>query len=159
MISVVSTALGLVHSESWRPPHRTYRPEWTFELGGALAVKNMGLGLMKTPEGCFFTAGLWDADGSWTRPDESHPMGQAKFFGGWHVVYWVKRNMRRLWAIGTGKMFVATRGGHTSKIGSHTIVTRNDVYGINVRAVSLQGWIDRVGKFMILKSRLPFLPN
>lgn len=116
-------------------------------------MRNLSLGLMKAPEGEFFTAGLWDADGSWTKPDASHRWGQAKFYGGWHAVYFVKRNMRHLWGIKTGRMSLSTKAGHRSSIGDHVIVTRTNVYSTCVKSWSMPAWIDRVGRLMILKSR------
>jgi hypothetical protein len=132
---------------------RTGTPEWIFEIGGEFATKNLDMSLLRTPDGLSFLAGLWDADGSWSLPDPSHPMGQARFFGGWHAVYMVKHALFRRWDVRTGAPYVATFSGHTSRIGDHVIITRNNVYGTIVKAKSMRLWIDLVGRKMLLKVR------
>jgi hypothetical protein len=113
----------------------------------------MDLGLLKSPEGLFFLAGLWDADGHWSPADESHPVGQAKLFGGYHTIRVVKRQMRARWGFATGRKYIATHVGHTSKIGDHVIVTRANVYGTGILARSMARWVELVGRKMILKNR------
>jgi hypothetical protein len=153
MIQEVKREFGLTGCESGRVDRLTGTYEWRFELGGELAVRNLNLGLMKSPEGPSFLAGLWDADGGWYTPDESHPYGQAKIFGGAHTIRVVKRLMKRRWGIVTGRISIVTPAGHTSKIGDYTIVTRTNVYGTIVRFRSMATWIDLVGSKMLLKGR------
>jgi hypothetical protein len=149
----VKGAFGLSVSESEGADRLTGTHECRIEFGGPLAIRDLNLGLANSPEGLYFIAGLWDADGGWYRADDSHPYGQARFFGGWHTVRKVKCVLRDSWAVSTGKMYVATRVGHTSKIGSYTIVTRTSVYGIGVIARSMMTWVDLVGSEVILKRR------
>ncbi len=149
----VKSGLGLLGSEWTGFDHRTGTRVWIFEIGGPLALKNLNLGLLRSPEGLFFLAGLWDADGNWSPPDESHPLGQARIFGGGHTVTIVKRSMRRQWGFMTGRKYVATPEGHVSRIGTHVIVTRTNVYGTGILARSMAQWVAEVGSKMILKRR------
>jgi hypothetical protein len=153
LVSRIKAEYNLTGWESKRADRLTGTLGWTFEIGRPLAVYNLNLGLAKAPEGPYFLAGLWDADGSWSEPDESHPLGQARIFGGWHVVYTVKHTLRHAWGILCGRMSTATAAGHTSKIGDYTIVTRTNVYGTCVKARSMANWIDLIGKKMLLKGR------
>ncbi len=127
--------------------------EWRFELGGFLSVKDMNLGLIKSSEGPFFLAGLWDADGSWSPPDESHRFGQARILGGSHTVQKTKHLMLHYMGIKCGRMYVATHEGHRSNIGTYVITTRTNVYGTGVLAKSMEKWIQLVGSKMLLKGR------
>ena len=149
----VNVSFGLSVSEGEKSDRVTGTREHRFEFGGPLAVKNLNMSLANSPEGLHFIAGLWDADGGWYTADESHPLGQPRFFGGWHKVYRTKCTLRDRWSISTGKMYVATHAGHASKIGTHRIVTRNNVYGIGVLARGVRLWADLVGSKMILKRR------
>jgi len=155
MMLQVKLEFGLTGWESGRIDRLTGSYEWRFEIGRSAAVKNLNLGLLNSPEGQYFLAGLWDADGGWTLPDESHPLGQARIWGGWHTVYRVKHVIWHRWGIKTGRMSIATHAGHTSKIGDYTIVTRKNVYGTGVLAKSMKRWIELVGTKMMLKSQLP----
>jgi hypothetical protein len=149
----LKSELNLTGWESERADRLTGTPCWTFEIGRSLAVQNLDLGLLKSTEGPYFLAGLWDADGGWYTPDESHPYGQAKIFGGAHTIRVVKRLMKWQWSIVTGRISIVTPAGHTSKIGDYTIVTRTNVYGTIVRFRSMATWIDLVGSKMLLKGR------
>jgi hypothetical protein len=108
---------------------------------------------LKTPEGLYFLAGLWDADGNWSPPDESHPMGQARIFGGYHTVRYTKHWMKSEWGFKTGRMYIATPEGHISRIGEHIIHTRANVFGTGVLAKSMVAWVQLVGSKMMLKGR------
>jgi len=153
MVLAVKRAFELTSSESRSPDRLTGTIEWIFEIGGEFAVKGLNLGLLKTPKGLYFLAGLWDADGNWSRPDEGHPMGQATFFGGLHAVRVVERSMKLNWGFAAGRNYIATHEGHVSRIGDHTITTRTNVYGIIIKAKSMASWVDQVGSKMILKKR------
>lgn len=153
MLKQVKDGLGLNGSEWAGFDHRTGTRVWIFEVGGHLAVKNMDLSLLKCPEGLFFLAGLWDADGNWSRPDESHPMGQARLFGGSHKIRFAKKLMKELWGFSTGRKYIATHEGHVSHIGTHAIHTRTNVYGTGILARSMTHWVKLVGNKMILKKR------
>lgn len=150
LVTQVKKEFGLTGSESERTERLTGTHGWSFEVGGAFAVLGLNLGL-KSEEGAYFPAGLWDADGTWTLPDESRPFGRAVFFGGWHAVYLVKRNMKQKWNVATGRMYVATKAGRTSKIGNHTVATKTNVYGTIVKSRSMKAWIEVMGSKMILK--------
>jgi len=149
----VKEELGLLGSEWHGVDHRTGGPVWIFEVGGKLATRRLDLGLLKSPEGLYFLAGLWDADGNWARPDESHPLGQTRLFGGYHTIRYTKRSMKVLWGFATGRMYIATPEGHISTIGDHVIHTRTNVYGTGILARSMGGWVLLVGKKMLLKGR------
>jgi hypothetical protein len=149
----IKSELGLHGSEWHGADSRTGTKVWIFEVGGRSVTLGLNLGLLKSPEGLYLLAGLWDADGSWSPPDESHPMGQARFFGGWHTVWTVKHSMKKLWGFSTGRMYVATPEGHVSKIANHKIVTRVNVYGTGVLARSINDWVRTVGAKMLLKGR------
>ena len=151
MLSQIKSEFRLTSFESKTTYRLTGTPEWRFEIGGEFAVENLNLGLLKSLEGLHFLAGLWDADGGWYRPDESHPFGQAKLFGNWHTIFTVKKAMRRRWNIMTGRMSISTRVGHEAKIGDYVIVTRNNVYGTIVRTKSMDAWIQLVGDKLLLK--------
>jgi hypothetical protein len=60
-------------------------------------------------------------------------------------------------AIRTGGPYIATHEGHTSRIGTHLIVTRTNVYGTIVRSKSIQMWIILVGSKMLLKIQARYL--
>jgi hypothetical protein len=147
----VKVEFGLLGSESERDDRLTGTHEWRFELGGPFAVRNLDMSAARLPEGAYFIAGLWDADGGWYDPDESHPLGQARFFGGSHRVRAVKHALKHQWSISTGRKYLAIRAGHTSKIGDHTIVTRKNVYGTGILSKGMKKWIEVVGTKMILK--------
>jgi hypothetical protein len=149
----VKVKLTLFGSEWHGVDHRTGRPVWIFEVGGRLATEHLDLSLLKSPEGLFFLAGLWDADGNWAPPDESHPLGQSRLFGGYHTIRYAKRGMKRIWGFATGRMYIATPKGHISKIGEHVIHTRENVYGTGVLSRSMVAWVEHVGGEMILKKR------
>lgn len=149
----VKAKLGLLGSEWHGVDHRTGRPVWIFEVGGKLATERLDLGLLKSPEGLFFLAGLWDADGNWAPPDDSHPLGQTRLFGGYHTIRYTKRGMKALWGFATGRMYVATPEGHVSRMGDHIIRTRTNVYGTGILARSMGAWVEQVGKKMLLKRR------
>jgi hypothetical protein len=159
LLERVKTEFGLTSSESGRIDRLTGTYEWSLELGGAFAVERLDLGLTKSPEGLHFLAGLWDADGGWYSPDESHPLGQARMFGGSHRIRVVKHQLKLQWGIATGRMSIVTHAGHTSKIGDYTLVTRTNVYGTTVRARSMRLWIELVGSKMLLKCRPQLLAN
>ncbi|HMD79403.1 MAG TPA: hypothetical protein VKF39_05410 [Nitrososphaerales archaeon] len=146
-------------SESRGIDRLTGTHEWRFELGGAFAVRRLDLGLARSPEGLHFLAGLWDADGGWYSPDESHPLGQARIFGGSHLIRVVKHQMMLQWGIATGRMSIVTHAGHTSKIGDYTLVTRTNVYGTTVRAKCMRLWINLIGSKMLLKCRPQLFAN
>ncbi len=150
----VKANLGLSGSEWHGRDHRTGRPVWIFEVGGRLATERFDLSLLRSPEGLFFLAGLWDADGNWSAPDESHPLGQTRLFGGWHTISYTKRSMRHIWGFATGRMSIATPEGHTSRIGDHVIHTRVNVYGTGILAKSMAAWVAQVGSKMLLKRRI-----
>jgi len=145
--------LGLRVSESTRRDRHTGTMEWRFEIGGSLAVEKLSLHLLRTPEGLYFLAGLWDADGNWSPPDESHSLGQARIFGGGHKVTILKRLMKLRWGFVTGRKYIATHEGHVSSIGTHVIITRTNVYGTGILARSMAAWVTEVGSKMILKKR------
>jgi hypothetical protein len=147
------TKLGLLGSEWKGVDHRNVTPVWIFEIGGPLATKNLDLGLLRSPEGLHFLAGLWDADGNWSPPDESHPMGQTRIFGGYHTVRYTKHWMKLQWGFRTGRMYIATPEGHISHIGEHVIYTRTNVYGTGVLTKSMAAWVQLVGSKMLLKGR------
>jgi len=107
----VNVSFGLSVSEGEKSDRVTGTREHRFEFGGPLAVKNLNMSLANSPEGLHFIAGLWDADGGWYTADESHPLGQPRFFGGWHKVYRTKCTLRDRWSISTGKIVCRnTRG-------------------------------------------------
>jgi len=118
-----------------------------------MVAKGLSLGLLKTPEALYFLAGLWDADGNWSPPDESHPLGQARLFGGGHKITIVKRMLKRNWGIRTGRKYIATPEGHRSRIGDYEIITRTNVYGTGVLARGMKAWVKLIGEKMILKRR------
>ena len=148
----VKTDLGLLGSE-WKGIDHLGTRVWIFEIGGPMTTRHLDLSLLKTPEGLFFLAGLWDADGNWSPPDESHPMGQARIYGSYHIVRYAKHFMKLLWSFKTGRMYVATPEGHISRVGEHIIHTRTNVYGTGVLARSMAAWVLLVGRKMILKKR------
>jgi len=156
-IGCVKREFGLTGSESWGADRLTGTHEWRFEVGGSFAVSGMNLGLLKSAEGPYFLAGLWDADGNWSTPDESHPLGQARIFGNYHIVRVVKHSLRHQFGIVTGRQSVVTREGHTSKIGEHLIITRTNVYGSGVLARSMSCWVESIGSKMLLKKRRELL--
>jgi hypothetical protein len=151
ILHAVKSEFRLTDGESRRIDRFTGTREWFFELGGENAMRGLHLGLLKSAEGSYFLAGLWDADGGWYAPNESHPFGQARIFGKAHVVRVVKHLMKNQWMIATGRMSIVTNAGHTSRTGSHTIVTRANVYGTTVRTRSMDRWIELVGSMMLLK--------
>jgi len=157
LCAVVKREFNLSSSESKKPDRITGTMEWSFEVGGRFAVERLNLGLIKSPEGLYFLAGLWDADGNWSTPDGSHPMGQARYFGGGHDVTIVKRLMKRIWGLRTGRKYIATHEGHVGMIGDYRIVTRTNVYGTGILARSMAAWVSEVGSKMILKRRFDLI--
>jgi hypothetical protein len=61
--------------------------------------------------------------------------------------------MKQLWVFSSGRMYVATPSGHVSAIGTHKIITRENVYGAGILARSMADWVRLVGEKMILKKR------